>query len=113
MDFYADGSGSMNGFFADVMVTKHLAKIHLAELSEAMSTSAASISRDALRRLAEWRQMTAVRSGILPEEICSDRMMRRIAEAQPTSAERLNEITGWGDLTCTTLFPGLQTALAD
>ena len=84
-----------------------------AELSEAMSTSAASTSRDALRRLAEWRQMTAVRSGILPEEICSDRMMRRIAEAQPASAERLNEITGWGDLTCTTLFPSLQTALAD
>ncbi|MED5328665.1 MAG: HRDC domain-containing protein, partial [Actinomycetota bacterium] len=68
---------------------------------------------DALRRLAEWRQMTAVRSGILPEEICSDRMMRRIAEVQPASAERLNEITGWGDLTCTTLFPSLQAALVD
>ena len=37
VDFYADGSGSMNGFFADVMVTKHLAEIHLAELSEAMA----------------------------------------------------------------------------
>jgi len=37
VDFYADGNGSMNGFFADVMVTKHLAKTHLAELSGAMA----------------------------------------------------------------------------
>ena len=84
-----------------------------AELSDAMRISATSTSRDALRRLAEWRKMTAVRSGILPEEICSDRMLRRIAEEQPGNAERLNEITGWGDLTCTTLFPSLQTALVD
>jgi DNA helicase-2/ATP-dependent DNA helicase PcrA len=84
-----------------------------AELSDAMHISAASTSRDALRRLAEWREMTAVRSGILPEEICNDRVMRRIAEEQPADAERLNEITGWGDLTCTRLFPSLQTALVD
>lgn len=84
-----------------------------AELSDAMHISAASTSRDALRRLAEWREMTAVRSGILPEEICNDRVMRRIAEEQPADAERLNEITGWGDLTCTTLFPSLRTALVD
>ncbi|MED5569808.1 MAG: 3'-5' exonuclease, partial [Actinomycetota bacterium] len=104
---------SVTPFLAELDLVEPAITGPSAELSDAMSTSAASTSRDALRRLAEWRQMTAVRSGILPEEICSDRMMRRIAEVQPASAERLNEITGWGDLTCTTLFPSLQAALVD
>ena len=48
VDFYADGSGSMNGFFADVMVTKHLAKTHLAELSESMEEYEGDTAMDTL-----------------------------------------------------------------
>ena len=70
--------------------------------------------RDAKARhdaVAEWRAHTARRAGVIPETICSDRLVRQLAERRPSNVEELNELTGWGHLTCERLFPDLQQAL--
>lgn len=81
------------------------------ELSEAMHQAATSHGRDLLDRLMTWREITARRSGILPEELCSDRLLRYIAEQQPASSQQLDELTHWGQLTSSRLFPDLHAAL--
>ena len=84
-----------------------------AELSQSMHVAATSTSRDALDRLITWREVTARRSGVLPEELCSNRMLRHIAEHRPANAQQLDELTSWGRLTSSRLFPDLKAALTD
>jgi superfamily II DNA helicase RecQ len=78
-----------------------------------MREAADSTIRTSLERLKNWRATAAQRSGILPEELCSDRVLRQIAEQPPQSAEQLENLTGWGQLTSARLFNDLHSALAD
>lgn len=83
------------------------------ELSQAMQLSALSPTRDSLDLLMRWRDDAARRSGILPEQLCSERVLRHIAERHPTNAQQLDELTHWGPLTSQRLFPDLYAALSE
>lgn len=104
---------SISPFVADLDLSTQSASGPSAELSQVMSHAATSVSKDSLERLRLWRENTARRSGILPEELCSDRLLRQIAEQQPTSAQQLDELTRWGQLTSGRLFPDLHATLAE
>lgn len=68
------------------------------------------IRRDALHR---WRADVARATGAMPESICSDRVLTRLADEPPTTTEELDRLTRWGPLTSARLLPGLLTALAE
>ncbi len=67
----------------------------------------------ALDRLTSWRAATARAGGILPDAVCSDRVLATIAERRPASADELDQLTGLGALTARRLFDGIADALAD
>jgi len=104
---------SISPFVADLDLSAPSVSGPSAKLSQAMSHASTSMSKDSLERLRTWRENTARRSGILPEELCSDRLLRQIAEQQPTSAQQLDELTRWGQLTSGRLFPDLHATLAE
>ena len=52
-------------------------------------------------------------AGILPEQLCSDQMLRMIEEYRPASPEELADLTGTGILTARRWYGGIVTALAD
>ncbi|PIE31347.1 MAG: hypothetical protein CSA55_05990 [Ilumatobacter coccineus] len=64
-----------------------------------------------LDRLRAWRSTTAQVSGILPEAVCSDQALARIADAQPSSATELSTVTGIGPITANRWFEGIAAAL--
>jgi DNA helicase II / ATP-dependent DNA helicase PcrA len=66
----------------------------------------------ALERLRDWRASAARAAGILPDAVCTDRVLADIAERHPTSPEELDEVTGLGALTSRRLYPGIAEALA-
>lgn len=68
------------------------------------------IRRDALH---SWRADVARATGAMPESICSDRVLTRLADEPPTTTEELDRLTRWGPLTSARLLPGLLTALAE
>ncbi|MGA0218745.1 MAG: 3'-5' exonuclease, partial [Ilumatobacteraceae bacterium] len=104
---------SVSPFIAELDLTRPSASGPTEDLSNAMREAADSTIRTSLERLKNWRATAAQRSGILPEELCSDRVLRQIAEQPPQSAEQLEDLTGWGQLTSARLFNDLHTALAD
>lgn len=104
---------SVSPFIAELDLTRPSASGPTEDLSNAMREAADSTIRTSLERLKNWRATAAQRSGILPEELCSDRVLRQIAEQPPENAEQLEDLTGWGQLTSARLFNDLHTALAD
>lgn len=66
--------------------------------------------RDALR---DWRQLTARRAGLTPEQLCTDAQLRAIAEASPTTADELADATGVGRLTAAQWINGITRSLSD
>lgn len=73
---------------------------------------ARSARAQTLDRLREWRDEHARSAGIIPDAVCTDRVLALIAERRPTSADELDAATGLGVLTARRLFPGISTALA-
>ena len=65
-----------------------------------------------LERLRDWRSSAARAAGILPDAVCTDRVLADIAEQRPMSADELDAISGLGALTCRRLYPGIADALA-
>jgi DNA helicase-2/ATP-dependent DNA helicase PcrA len=66
---------------------------------------------DGRERLRRWRDEAARAAGALPETICTDAELEAIAVARPAGATALAEITGFGLLTATRLYPGIRDAL--
>lgn len=64
-----------------------------------------------LERLRAWRAGAARAAGILPDAVCSDRMLADIADRRPASPEELDAATGLGPLTARRLYPGIADAL--
>lgn len=64
-----------------------------------------------LERLRAWRDGAARAAGILPDAVCSDRVLADIADRRPASPEELDEVTGLGLLTARRLHPGIADAL--
>lgn len=70
--------------------------------------------RDAvLERLRAWRFDAARASGILPDALCSDHALARIADHHPADPDELDALTGLGAITSRRLFDGIARALAD
>jgi DNA helicase-2/ATP-dependent DNA helicase PcrA len=65
----------------------------------------------ALERLREWRASAARAAGILPDAVCTDRVLADIAEQRPATPEELDAISGLGTLTSRRLYPGIAAAL--
>lgn len=65
-----------------------------------------------LDRLRAWRSDAARAAGILPDAVCTDRVLADIADRRPASPEELDAITGLGPLTSRRLFPGIAAALS-
>ena len=65
-----------------------------------------------LDRLRDWRATAARSAGILPDAVCTDRVLADIAEHRPASPEELDAITGLGSLTSRRLYPGIADALS-
>lgn len=65
-------------------------------------------SYEALR---DWRTVTARGAGILPEQLCSDQMLRIIEDHRPATPEALAELTGTGILTARRWYGGIAAAL--
>lgn len=59
-----------------------------------------------------WRAGLARAADILPEAVCSDRVLTTIASARPGSAAELDEVTGLGAITSARLWPTLAEVLA-
>jgi DNA helicase-2/ATP-dependent DNA helicase PcrA len=66
---------------------------------------------DRRERLRRWRDETARAAGTLPETICTDAELDAIAVARPAGASALAEVTGFGLLTASRLYPGIRDAL--
>jgi ribonuclease D len=66
-----------------------------------------------LERLVAWREATARAGGILPDAVCTDRILQTIAERRPTNPDELDAATGLGALTSRRLFDGIAKALND
>lgn len=66
---------------------------------------------DTLARLRQWRAGTARASGILPDALCTDHTLARIADERPATPEQLDSVTGLGPLTARRLFEGVAAAL--
>ena len=64
-----------------------------------------------LDRLREWRQGRAAVAGVVPEAICSDRVLAVIADERPTTAEGLALATGMGSITARSWFPAVDEVL--
>jgi DNA helicase II / ATP-dependent DNA helicase PcrA len=79
---------------------------------EAIVTLERSDRSITLERLRAWRATTARAAGILPDAVCTDRVLADIAEQRPASAEELDAITGLGVLTARRLYPGIAAAMA-
>ncbi len=67
----------------------------------------------ALDRLTSWREATARAGGILPDAVCSDRVLSTLADRQPHSPDELDQLTGLGPMTSRRLYDGIAAALAD
>lgn len=65
-----------------------------------------------LERLHTWRAGAARAAGVLPEALCTDRVLADIATHRPTTADELDRITGLGALTARRLFAGIAEALS-
>lgn len=65
----------------------------------------------AIDRLRAWRANVARVSGIVPDAICSDQTLALIAAHRPTTADELDEVTGFGAITSRRLYEGIATAL--
>jgi DNA helicase-2/ATP-dependent DNA helicase PcrA len=65
-----------------------------------------------LGRLRQWRADTAKAAGIVPESVCSDATLAAIADAEPSTADQLDAVTGLGAITSRRLWPGIADALA-
>ena len=65
----------------------------------------------ALERLRDWRAAAARAAGILPDAVCTDRVLADIAEQRPATPEELDAISGLGTLTSRRLYPGIAAAL--
>jgi ribonuclease D len=66
-----------------------------------------------LDRLRTWRFEAARASGILPDALCSDHALARIAEQHPASPDELDALTGIGAITSRRLYDGIARALSD
>lgn len=66
----------------------------------------------ALERLREWRAAAARAAGILPDAVCTDRVLGDIAEHRPSSPDELDQLTGLGPITARRLYPGIARALS-
>jgi DNA helicase-2/ATP-dependent DNA helicase PcrA len=66
---------------------------------------------DGRERLRRWRDEAARAAGALPETICTDAELEAIAVARPAGATALVEVTGFGPLTASRLYPGIRDAL--
>ncbi len=55
--------------------------------------------------LHDWRDEAARRADILPGQLCSDRDLASIARERPATAERLAEVTSFGQITADRLAP--------
>lgn len=66
-----------------------------------------------IERLKSWRADAARATGLVPEAVCSDVTLRRVAEQPPADAAALDAVTGLGMLTSRRLFPGISAALAE
>ncbi len=58
-----------------------------------------------IEALHAWRDDSARRADILPTQLCSDRDLASIARERPTTAERLAEVTSFGQITAERLAP--------
>jgi DNA helicase-2/ATP-dependent DNA helicase PcrA len=65
-----------------------------------------------LEALRAWRSAAARSANILPEQLCSDHVLREIAAARPASAAELAQVSGVGLLTAQRWHPAISTALA-
>ena len=74
---------------------------------------ARSPRQSSFEALRAWRDSMARGAGILPEQLCSDQMLRMIEEYRPASPEELADLTGTGILTARRWYGGIVTALAD
>lgn len=63
-------------------------------------------------RLREWRAAAARAGGILPDALCSDQVLAKIAANNPASPDELDRITGLGAITSHRLYDGIATALS-
>lgn len=66
-----------------------------------------------LDRLREWRGTAARAAGVLPDAICTDRVLADIAERRPTSPDELDQVSGLGAITARRLYPAIERALHD
>lgn len=62
--------------------------------------------------LQTWRRDAARRAGALPEQICSDRDLKAIAEHRPDSPDALSAVTTLGPLTARRLAPEILDVVA-
>lgn len=81
------------------------------EIAAALAARRRSPDRERRVALEHWRADVARATGALPESICSDRLLSRLAERPPSTVEDLDAITRWGPLTSARLLPGLLAAL--
>jgi DNA helicase-2/ATP-dependent DNA helicase PcrA len=63
--------------------------------------------------LRDWRESTARRARILPNQVCSDRDLAAIARHRPTSVDELESVTSLGPLTAARLTPDLLHVLGE
>ncbi len=64
-----------------------------------------------LEAVRAWRATAARSANILPEQLCSDHVVREIAAARPASVGELAEVNGVGLLTAHRWYPAISTAL--
>jgi DNA helicase-2/ATP-dependent DNA helicase PcrA len=66
-----------------------------------------------LEQLQAWRADAARAAGVVPEALCPDAALSRIAEHPPATADELDRLTGLGALTSRRLFESIASAISE
>ena len=64
-------------------------------------------------RLHTWRERAARAADVLPDQLCTDDALARLARTPPGDAGELSSLTGLGPLTAARVFPAVMAALDD
>ena len=77
-------------------------------------TQVGHVSSEHRRReaLLQWRTRAAMRAGVVPESLCSDRALNAIAREQPVDVDGLDRATRWGQITSARFLPEILQAIS-
>ena len=79
----------------------------------ALATRGSGVVAGRQARLHAWRARAARAADLLPDQLCTDDALARLARTPPGDAGELSSLTGLGPLTAARVFPAVMAALDD